>query len=232
MYQLVFSPRWFFGKDVIIDLVTVAALFTIFVFAIKYYKINKNKNYLWFGMAFLLMALSFIFKIATNFTIYYNVWHVKQIGPVLFTYKVLKKSDLLFYTGFLMYRVLMLLGLYVLFTRYIKQNNYVKILILYLLITIAYFSDYAYYVFHLTSFALLAMLAYHYFQNYQNRKVVSNLLLFASFALITLTQIIFVFVFYQPIFYVVAQMVQLVAYIMLIITLIMVQNYGKKKRKK
>jgi hypothetical protein len=233
MIQLVYSPKWFYGKDIIIDIVSIFVLSLIAFFSIEYYKINKrNKNYLFLATSFILIALSFLFKIITNFTLYYHILETRQVGFVKFTYNVIKSSDILFFAGFLMYRILMLLGLYVLYSIYLKQNRTNILLITYLILISIYFSNSAYHIFHLTSLIFLVIITVQYFKNYKKSKSETNKWLVYSFSVITLSQIVFVFIMIHTILYVIAELMQLIGYLGLLITLIKVLKNGKKKGKK
>jgi hypothetical protein len=232
MIQLVYSPRWFYGKDIIIDVVSIFVLFLIAFFSIKYYKINKkNKNYLLLATSFILMALSFLFKIITNFTIYYRILETRKLGFMTFTYDIVKSSNVLFFAGFLMHRILMLLGLYMLYSIYLKQNKFNIFLIAYLILISTYFSRSAYYIFHLTSLIFLIIITLQYFKNYKTTKHKTNKWLAYSFSVITASQIVFVFIKIHTM-YVIAELIQFVGYVGLLITFIKVVKDGKKKRKK
>ena len=233
MIELIYSPKWFYGKDILFDIVSIFVLALIAYFSLKYYKINKkNKNYLLFGSSFGLMALSFIFKIITNFTLYFNIIQTKQIGFTTFSYSAMQSSDILFTVGFLIYRILMLFGLFLLYLIYSKTNKTNIFLILYLILISTYFSGSAYYVFHLTSLIFFVAITIQYWRNYKSTRQDSNKWLFYSFSLITLSQIIFVFIGITAYLYVAAESIQLLGYITLLIAFIKVLQDGKKKRKK
>lgn len=230
MIELVYSPKWFFGKDIVIDAISIAVLLLIALFSLRYYKMSGKKSYLHFFFALVLMGVSFAFKIITNFTLYYQTPVTKNLGIFILTYTAVKETHILFIVGFLMYRLLMLLGLYILYSMYIKQEGMNAFLIIYLIMVSTYFSSSAYYLFYITSLIFLAMVTIHYYQNY--KKSHQSKLLLYSFGTITISQAIFVFVRLSAVLYVVAEIVQLIGYLGLFITLLQVLKYGKKTRKK
>ncbi len=236
MFRLVYSPTWFYGKDLLIDVVSVVVLLLIAFTSVKYYKLNKrNKNYLYLAIAFTLMAASFLFKILTNFSIYYIVLETKTFGFITLVYKSVKYSNLPLIIGFLMYRVTMLLGLLLLYKMYVKPKNTSFAILTYLILVSSYFSRHAYYMFHLTALIFLCIITLHYWKNYKRLRKPSNKWLAYSFALITLSQVVFVFVSVNELFYVTAELFQLTGYAGLLITLIKVLKKGKngeKTRKK
>jgi hypothetical protein len=231
MIELIYSPKWFYGKDILIDIISIIVLFSIAFFSIKYYQINKTKkNYLYLALSFILLAISFICKIATNFTVYYHVLETRQIGFVSFTYQTMRSTDTLFFFGFLLYRICTLMGFYILYSIYQKQPSSNIFIILYMILVMTYFSQSAYFIFHITSLILLLFITHTYYRNNQKVKHYTSKLTFLSFALITLSHLISIFVKVNLLFYVIAELIQLCGYIMLLFAFIMVLRYAKKKK--
>ena len=200
------------------------------IFAAKYYKIDKkNKNYLLLAISFFTLAASFIFKILTNFTIYYREIETKNIGFATLTYHTIESTNILFFVGFMLYHILTLLGLYLLYSIYTKQTKSNMLLIIFLIIISTYFSQSAYYIFHLTSLIFLVLITMQYWSIYKKNKLISSKILTFSFALIALSQIIFMFVKLNLFLYVISEIIQLVGYILLLIAFIMVFKHGKKR---
>jgi hypothetical protein len=231
MFEMVYSPAWFYGKDMIIDACSILVLFFIGFFSLKFYKINSSKKtYLWLGLSFFMISLSFIFKILTNFRIYYDVDVTRRVGDMLYSYDLVKYTDILFYIGTLAHRVLMLLGLYSLYSIYHEHSKSEAVFTAYLLIIISIFTSGNYYIFHITSLILMVMIAWRYLQNYRKNKSESARLLATSFGVLTVSHVLFCFIELSQLLYVVAELVQLVGYIFLLITFIRVLKDGKKKK--
>jgi len=230
MIDLMFSPKWFYGKDIAIDLVAIIILTFIAFYSIRCYRLNKkNKNYLSFAASFLLLALSFLFKILTNFTLYYYSVETRNLGFITVSYNALRSSDILFFIGSIMYRALMLFGLYVLYSVYQKQSSSNIFIIFYLLVISVYFSRSVYFIFHLTSLIFLVFITYSYYQNYVRSRNNFTKYLFASFAIITLSEVFAIFVKLNLVLYAVAEIVQLIGYVCLLAVFVMVLKNVKKK---
>ena len=232
MIQLIYSPKWFYGKDIVIDVVSMLVLLLIAYFSIRYYEIDKRKNYLFLALSFVIMAVSFIFKIITNFTLYSSIIRTAQFGALTFIYPSLQSSDILFTVGFLIHRILMLLGLLLLYSIYTKTNRSSLFIITYLILISTYFSWPAYYLFHLTSLIFLYFITLHYWNSYKRIKHDTNRWLLYSFSLITLSEIVFIFIGIEEELYVAAEAIQLLGYIALLVTFVKVLKDGKKKRTK
>ena len=233
MIELVYSPKWFFGKDIAIDVVSLIVLVLIGLFALKYYSINKKKkSYFYLALSFFVLGIAFLCKIMTNFTIYYIDTQIRQVGFLVFTVHTLKSTDVLFFLGLLLYRVLTLIGLYILYLIYFhnKQPRSTTFIIFLLLVLLTYFTLDACFVFHLVSFLLLIFITRQYFINYKKNKRGTTKLLAYSFALIALSQLLFLFLKMSYVTYVAGEILQLVGYCILLFTFIMVLNHGKKKK--
>ncbi|MBD3164556.1 hypothetical protein GF323_05100 [Candidatus Woesearchaeota archaeon] len=231
MIELVYSPKWFYGKDIIIDIVSIFVLSLIAFFSLKYYSLyRKKRNYLTLGISFIIIAASFLFKILTNFTLYFKVFETRQLGFVTLTYQTLRSTNTLFFIGFLLYRILTLLGLYLLYNIYQKDSRSTIFLVIYLLLISSYFSQSEYFIFHLTALILLILITLYYIRNYRKNKNKTSRLLMSSFAIIAASQIFFIFVRANLILYVVAEIIQLIGYVALLITFIMVLKHAKKKK--
>ena len=231
MVQVVFSPKWFWGKDIFIDSIALLVLLSIAIFATKYYRIKKSRNYFYLALSFYLIALSFLSKILINFTIYYQVLHTEVIGSIGYTKVILKSSEILAFSGLFFYRLFTLLGLFTLYSIYEKQSKANIILTVYLLIISIFFSKEEYYIFYLTSFILLGVISNRYYQNYRKNRSKASGMLAASFSVITLSQIFFMFVNFTKHFYVAGEIIQLIGYIGLLAAFVTVLKHGREKNK-
>ncbi|HLC60182.1 MAG TPA: hypothetical protein VJJ52_02020 [Candidatus Nanoarchaeia archaeon] len=232
MIQVVYTPQWFYSKDLLIDTISAFVLLLIASFGVRYFKLNKNnKNYLYLSGSFSLIALSFLFKILTNFTIYYKIFVTRHLGNYILTYPAIQASNILFFVGFSLYRFLTLLGLYMLYSIYQKKQSKSNIfLIVFFLVVLTYFSELEYFIFHIIAFALLALITLNYYNTYKKNKQLASKFVTASFAIIGVSQIFSIFVFYNSLYYVMAEIIQLVGYLILLITFIRVLRDAKKKR--
>ncbi len=230
MIEIVYSPKWFYGKDIAIDIIGIVILFLIAFFSLKYYRLSKNKNYLFLSASFFMISLSYFFKIITNFTIYYQVLQTKRFIFGTITYTAVESSDILFVVGFLLYRLLILLGFFFLYSIYEKPSKFAMIFIAYLLIVSTYFTNSAYFMFHITALILLSFISYTFYRNCRKNKQKTSMLLFFGFLVITVSHLMSTFVIINPWIYVAAEITQLAGYLMLLIMFIMVLRHAKKKK--
>ncbi len=240
MVYFEFGPQWFRGLDIAIDIVGIVTLFALGIFSFQLYKMKKERCSFWISMAFFIIALSFMFKILTNFTIYYHVLETRQFGFMTFEYKTVHSSYILQYIGLVASRLLMLVGLYTLYSAYQKnQSKITTALVLYFIIVLNIFIHQnmclvnnctsPYYLFYLTSLILLVMITHHYIMTFKKTLNNNTLLLAAGFGIIAVSQAFFMFIHLSPALYVVGEFIQMIGYVLLLATLILVFRHGKKK---
>lgn len=231
MVQVVFSPKWFWGKDIFIDSIALIVLLSIAVFATRYYMIKKSRNYLYLALSFYLISLSFLSKILINFTIYYQVLHRHMVGSIEYTQVILKSSEALSIGGLFFYRLFTLLGLFALYSIYEKQSKANVFIMLYFIGVSILFATQQYYLFYLTCLIFFAIISNRYLQTYRENKEKASAMLAGSFSVITLSQVFFMFVSFATYFYVVGEITQLIGYIALLATFIVVLKHGREKNK-
>jgi hypothetical protein len=93
---------------------------------------------------------------------------------------------------------------------------------------LTYFSDNAFQVFHFTSFVLLALICWELWKGINKRKTVNGTLLLWSFGIIALSQLLFIFLLYNEMAYVGGEIVQLVGYLLLLVTFVRVLRHAKE----
>ena len=231
MIGILYGPKWFYGMDLIIDVFSVIVLLLIGYFSIKNYKLSgKNKNHLWISGSFFLLALGALFDILTNFTIYYRTLITKEIGLLTLTYQGFVQSNLLYIIGITGYKILTLIGLYLLFMLYKKNKSPLDFVITtYLLLVSVYFVHLGY-LFNITASLLLMSITYEYFVTYKKNKHPNTKLLACSFGIITLSHIFSIFLKSESLIYVSAESIQLIGYSLLLFTFIKVLKNAKKAR--
>lgn len=234
MTQVVISPDWFASKDIIILGFSIITLLLIAAFSLRFYffKKKEHKSYLYFAASFLLLAVSFLWKIATDITIYYNLIKTKQIGLFTITYQTVRAEKVLFVAGHFAHYLLMLLGLYILYVVLNRKSTMNHLLILYFIVMTTIFSNFSYFIFHLTAFVLLLGISFRYYLICRKNKRKATRMIFTSFSIIALSQILYMFVKLWGNIYVVAQVTQLIGFILLMVAFILVLKNGKKKSNK
>lgn len=229
--KIVFTPDWFLGKDVLIDGFSFIVLLIFSVLAIRYFRMNKkNRKFLYLGVGFGLIALAQIATILTKIVLYYDFSFTQEIGQAVITSQIVKSVDIFYYVGFFFHKLLTLLGLYVIYRLPRKRKSYGDyFLVIYFIIISALVSKQFFYVFHLTALFFLIFIAGNYYETYRKNKSANTLILISAFGILALSQLIFALSKIGT-FFVAANIVELVSYIILLILIVRILQHGKKKK--
>ncbi len=228
--KIVFTPDWFLGSDVLIEVVSFIVLSLFVYFCIRNYKLSGKKSFLWLGLGFGFIGLAEISTILTKFGIFYDTSFTHQIGMFIVTQTVKTSIDIFYYIGLFFNKFLTLLGLYIIYKIPMKKGLSGDFFLgLYFLVIAALFSHVSYYVFHLTAFGLLALIINNYSEVYKRNKSGNTFLLIVAFSGLMLSQGIAILCKLQ-VMYVLGQVIQLVSYLILLILIISILKHGKKKK--
>ncbi len=232
MIPITSGPEWFYLPSIIIDLIAFIVLLTISYYSYKYYKLNRsNKAYLHLAGAFFLICLSFLFKLFTNLTVYYNTSKEIQHGIVVSTLEVVRSFNIFSVLTYSAFALLHLLGLYFLYGIYQKDRSKANIfLVSYLILLSTYLSNINFQTFHLTALFLTGFISLIYLKKYFETKNRNTKMLFYAFTIIAISHIFFMFLTVNPMFFIIAEIVQLLGFSILLLTLTVVVNHGKKKK--
>lgn len=234
MISLVFSPQWFYGIDIIFEILAVIVTLIISLYSFKLYKFSHQRSHKYFSVFFMTFAVSFLAKIATNFVLYYQNSVKTVLEPVIIKYNLLSKSMFFFQAGYDIHRFLMLIGLLGIYWLVSKsKDNEHRWLFAFLLLVITMFSFEAYFVFHFTAAVLLGFIVKHFkdiCDRVSKKTIVHAQLNLLAFSLLLLSQVVFIFTWLNTGIYVVAEVVQLAGFATFLINmLLLVFGHGKKK---
>ena len=218
-YQLGITPDWFKDIDTGFEFVSLIATFLIAATAYKFYKLTDEKRYKWFSVSFSIISLSYLFKILTNLVVYNEQWGTRTLGKFVYTVQYMHEYYYFEIVGTLVFRFLMLLGLFGLYYLICRcQDKKTIPIVVFLLILTTIFSNIQYFAFHLTAAVILSLIVYQYYQNYKAMKkkkmTFQNPLI--AFSVLLISQLIFALLFLNPKVYVVAEIVQLVGFLLLL----------------
>jgi len=230
--KIVFSPDWFLNFDVLVESFGFIILFLFFLFAVKSYKLSGKKNVLYLGFGFLSIATAELSTILTKLVLYYDTGVTSEIGQAIITQGVVSSVDIFYYAGFFFHRLLILLGLYLIYRlpSVRKRSDPADFaLALYLILMTAILSHSFYYLYHLTAFIILVLIIRDYARIYSSGRSTNTLILISAFSLLAISQSIFMFSL-VGIMYVVAQTLQIASYMILLALIIRITQNGKKKK--
>src|SRR3989338_9092453 len=220
-----FGPKWFYGFDSIIELIAIVISVLLVYYSYKCFKLTKEDKYLYFSTAFLLITLAFIAKIAGTLAIYKPRIARTQLGSSIHqAFAGLSPYDINA-VAWIIYFCLMLLGFMILFlivSRLTWKNQRVIALLFYFVFLAAWISIIHYQLFYITSFALLALITYSYYQNYKEIRNEKARFVAIAFGMLLISQVFFVFLIYLRVLYVLAELLQLLGFVYLLIPFMLI----------
>jgi hypothetical protein len=230
-YEFVNSPPGFYGKDIGIDALSAIIVILIGIFSLRNFLLDRdNRKHLFVSLAFMILGLSFIVKVLTNL--------LTHNGFIAQEHFVFMGTDFgvsyAFFSalGFLTHAFLTLFGFYMLYALASKERftmNY--IIIAYFIFISTYFARFNTIVFYLTALIFVMALSRRYILAYKEYGYVNTLYLGWSFGIIGLSQAVFIFATQSRTLYILAEILQLIGYLALLATFIMVLKNARKKDK-
>ena len=233
MIQLEYGPLWFYIPSIVIDAISFLVVLAIALVGLKYYKIDKDrKSYLHLSLAFFLIAAAIMFKILNNIPVYYSNFSEQDFGVVNEIVETVRELNIFADVSLSLFVLLDLLGLYFLYNLYEpNKNKRMSFLIIYFILLLSYFSLSIYYLFHFTSLILLVLITSMFIQKCSVRANKNTKLLAYGFGVLAVSSVLYMFILVNPMIYVMAELVQLAGYSLLLLALMGILKYGKKKNK-
>ena len=230
MVKIVLTPDWFIGKDIMIDLFSFLVLVIFAILAYRYYKLSKNRNVLYLGSGFGLIAIAQLATILTKLVLYYDIGPTQQIGEAIITSQIVSSVDFFYYAGFFFHRLFTLLGLYILYRLPREKKSIGDYgLMLYFIFISAFLGDEFFYIFHLTALFLLILIVENYVKIYKENKFFNTKILIVAFSILAFSQLIFVLSQIDVLF-VLGNIVELISYTIFLGLIIRIWKHGKEKK--
>ncbi len=221
----VFSPKWFYGFDSLIELIGVIVCGLLVYYSYKCYKLTSEDRYLYFSTAFLSLTLAFAVKVAGTFAIYTPPIRESVVGQVVqTTFSALTLSKING-VSFLLYMFLTLIGFMILFLIVSKltwENKRVIAMLLYFVLVATWLGVIHYQLFYVTTFAMLSLITLSYFKNYDEIKSKNSMKVAIAFGILLISHAFFIFVIYFETVYVIAEVIQLLGFLFLLMPFISV----------
>jgi len=228
--KIVFTPDWFLGNDVLINIISFLVLFLFFLFACKCYKLDNRKGIFYLGIGFLLIAIGELSTILTKLVLYYDTNITQEIGRIIITSQMVQSVNIFYDLGFFLNKFFVLFGLYVIYKLPLDKKLSIDFfLTIYLIFIVALLSHTLFYVYNITAIIFLILIINNYYKIYKKDRLANTQILIFAFVLLALSQVLFMLSKLNY-FYVGAQSIQLVSYIILLILIMKIIKDGKKKK--
>lgn len=204
-----YGPRWFNGIDCAFEIILVVTALSIWYFARKAKRLTDQPRLSTLANAFLLIALSFLIKIVTNLSTYLKL---QDLGSV-FWFSQAIQVQILFALGYFLYRLLFLVALIWLVCLGLEVIDWrLRVLLVIFAAVGTFFSQYSYIVFHLMTVVLLAYVVAIAYGHWREKKGFRTRTVAMAFLMILISQVVFLFVGWEPEMYVLGETIQLLGF--------------------
>lgn len=211
------APDWFIGYDVFLELAFAVITLIVSLYAFKVYRIAEHKRTELFGIAFLLISISYFLQSFLNMAILSNFNN--NICSALNINNLISLN----YVEFHIHIVFFLLGLLTLAYMTLKiSSKKAYILMATMLFLTVFLSPDHLIAFYFLSTVLLLFISIQYLLNYINNREHKTLLVLLGFLFLLFGSIHFLLSVNHAIFYVISHILELVAYTLILINLILV----------
>lgn len=210
------TPTNLIGIESVVELLSLLATFAIGYTAYNIYKLTSEKKYLYFSMGFIFLTLGFLIRSFINAGVYFGRRDVVEIAisaPIITIYTALSIAYLMLVIS--AYLILIIV------TFKIQDAKLIPLFAIFALVSVVASHNF-YIVFPVLSFLLLGYLVTYYYSSYKKKKKKNQLVIAIGFFVITIAQIFFPLINRAPEWFVAGTAVQLLGYIILLSSLIMV----------
>lgn len=217
----------FYGIDSLMEILIVVVSLTVSLYSHKVYKLLKNKNMKYFSIAFLLIAISLIFKILSNVTLLHQV----VIRDLNFVYTIttqLRYMQIINFFSFMIYKTFHVLAFLLIFFIVSKTDTKEKkALFIYFGLIAIFLSIYFNFIFYLTLVFILVFLTMHFYENYKTTGFKNSKLVFLGFLFITISHFILILEQINIYFDLGGEIVMLIGFIFLLINQVKLKEEHK-----
>jgi hypothetical protein len=229
----IFGPKWFYGFDSIIELIAIVICLLLLYYSYRCYKLTSEKRFFYFSTAFLSLTLAFISRVLGTMLSYMPQISKSRLGIVVHKATAsLVSVNLLSVLLFLSYLFFMILGFMALFLIVSKltwDDKRVLAMLSYLVLVSTLLGGIHYQFFYATTFIMLALISYSYIMNYKIVRSRNSYLVAIAFCVLLVSHFLFIFVVYSRILYVIAEVLQLLGFLFLLIPFVSVRIKRPKK---
>lgn len=226
MGNLFITPEWFFGYDIVLEVLFAIITLLVCAYAWKIYKITDENHLRLFSWSFLFIGLSYIAQSILNFLI------LVKLDNVVCGVINLQSVYHLNLFGIYLHSILFLIGLLILAYLSLKIDSTRAFTLLILIIfSSLYFSPYKTFTLYMLSSILLIFTSYYYLTTFLNNRKTTTFMVLMAMILLLIGNISFILATDKASYYVIGHMLELIAYVLVLVNLLIVLRVGKQKRK-
>jgi hypothetical protein len=218
------SPVWFLGYDIFLEVVFALVTLAVALYSFKIYKISDQRESRIFGISFLSISISYsLWAILNGFA-------VSKLLNESYCFLDIKSATIFSALGIYTHILFFLIGLIALTYMTLKvKSSKIFSLIFALVILPALLIEEKHIVLYLFSSVLLLFIIAGYIDEYRSKKNKKVLLTFFAFVFLFFGRFDFIFTKHNPLFYVAGHFLEMIAYVLILISLVEVIINKPKK---
>lgn len=206
-----FSPKWFFGYDVVLEIVFALVTLLLALFAFRIYEVSKERQIKHFTIAFALISISYFVKSIFNFLIIYDI--SAALSNTIFAVPL----NIVESFGNYAHAFFMTTGLLVLVYMTLRIKSWRTFALMAILSFFYLFTGQTSFHFFLLSTVYFGFILWYYVRNYLKKKSKVTLVVSIAFLFLLLGNVEFVLVTrLQPIFHVIGHFFELFGYLFIL----------------
>lgn len=221
----IFSPNWFYGIDSLIEIIATFVCVLLVFYSYKCYKLTSERRYAYFSISFISLTIAFVSKVIGTIAIYspeIKETTIGYVGAGILNILGLTVINPLSWLLYIFFTIMGFMMLFLIVSKLQCKDKRVIAMLLYLVFIASWLGIVHYQLFYLTTFVMLGLIAYSYITNYKEIKSKNSLLVSISFSILFLSHAFFVFAIYSKSLYVIAQMIQLLGFLCLLIPFMLI----------
>lgn len=213
------SPAWFYGYDVVLELLFAIISLVVASFAFSIFKKTSQRNVLYFGIGFLSISVSYFIQSIFNLLII-----TKLNDNLCNTVKIISVTAFK-NMGLLAHMLFFTIGLSFLLFVTFKENRLrlLWFLVITALLVIGLSHNYVY-MFYLVASIYLLFISWHYFINYLKQKNFIQLLVLLAFIFLLFGQAHYLVSVNHELYHVISHILELFAYLFILANFYMVRK--------
>jgi len=227
MVHLYFMPNWFVGYNILLHIIFCIITLLVSLFAFRVHKMSGQRQPKLFSIAFLFVSLAFFIESIMNLLILAELnEHVTLVLEDITSIALF--NFIINYAHIILFSIGLVTLAYMTF-----RVRSAKIYSLLLIITLVplFFTSNPLYLYYLTSSILLIYILAHYLINYLGKKQTRTLLVLFAFLLLLFGNIqVFFSISNHEIYYVIGHFIELIAYLLILMNLMLVLKHEQKAR--
>jgi len=222
MSNLYLVPTWFFGYDIILEVVFAVVALLVGLYSYKTYKLSQQNKSKLFSIGFFFISASYFIQLIINFLV------LSELNENVCNAVKIINVNRLNTLGLLTYIILYLLGLITLIYMTFNARGWKLYSLLIILSIVPLFAAANFLLLYsfISSLFLFYIMIY-YLDHYCKHKKVMSLFTTLAFAFLFIAKGHYIFAVNHSLFYVLGNFLELIAYILILLSLIVVLKKSK-----